>query len=121
MQHFPHVPHYVRLASNSATVGLTLSRADRLGVILVAVSLFFFIYFGLAPYSAAQRQEVSELTGRSAVRPLAWWELIIRYDKENYVPVMSVPTRLFVKNIPFNKSSPHISPASLGPITRLPD
>lgn len=51
MQHFPHVPHYVRLASNSATVGLTLSGADRLGVIPVAV--FFFIYFGLAPYSAA--------------------------------------------------------------------
>lgn len=73
------------------------------------------------PYGAAQRQEVSALTGRSAVRPSAWWELIIRYDKENYVPVMSVPTRLFGKNIPFNKSSPHISPASLGPITRLQD
>lgn len=51
MQHFPHVPHYVRLASNSATVGLTLSRADRLGVILVAVSFFFHLFW----VSAVQR------------------------------------------------------------------
>lgn len=46
MQHFPHVPHYVRLASNSPTVGLTLSGADRLGVIPVAVFSggFFFSF-----------------------------------------------------------------------------
>ena len=44
----------------------------------------------------------------------AWWELIISFDKESYVPVMSGPTRLSVKNIPFNKSNARISPASLG-------
>lgn len=40
--------------------------------------------------------------------------MIIRFDKENNVPVMSGPTRLLVRNIPFNKSNAHISPASLG-------
>lgn len=33
------------------------------------------------------------------------WELIISFEKENYVPVMSGPTRLLVKNIPFNMSN----------------
>lgn len=48
----------------------------------------------------------------STVRLSSWWELIISFDKENYVPVMSGPTKLQVKNIPFNKSNAHISPAS---------
>ena len=41
----------------------------------------------------------------SAVSFFPACELIISIDKENYVPVMSGPTRLLVRNIPFNKST----------------
>lgn len=54
MQHFPHVPHYVRLASNSATVGLTLSGADRLGVIPVAVLFFHLFWVSAVPRSVGR-------------------------------------------------------------------
>lgn len=48
----------------------------------------------------------------SAVRLVPEWQLIIRFDEETHVPVMSGPTWLRVTNTLFNKSSAPVAPAN---------